>query len=126
MWLGKSGKSEGLTRPHSLFTPLQELKSRSPSHFETSILTDSLLYNQGVARELFSVCKREKCPSFQNKYSSILKCFYMYKNKQFFLTTEVNEITAKYWNTLEMYNFEVETIPEITRAHLLVYIVQVS
>lgn len=38
----------------------------------------------------------------------------------------MNEITAKYWNTLEMYNFEVETIPEITRAHLLVYIVQVS
>lgn len=85
LWLGKSGNSEGLTRPHSPFTPVKEHKSRSPSHFETSILTDSLLYNRGVVRELFSVCKREKCPSFQNKYSSILKCFYMYKNKLNFL-----------------------------------------
>lgn len=66
LWLGKSGKSEGLTRPHSLFTPLKEPKSRSPSHFETSIFTDSLLYNQGVVRELSSqFAKRKNVPLFR-------------------------------------------------------------
>lgn len=34
-------------------------------------------------------------------------------------------LLQKYWNTLEMYNFEMETIPEITRALILVYIVQI-
>lgn len=34
-------------------------------------------------------------------------------------------LLQKYWNTLDMHNFEMETIPEITRAHILVYIVQI-
>lgn len=43
LWLGEAGKPEELTRPHSRSTPLKGPEFRSLSHFELSVLTDSLL-----------------------------------------------------------------------------------
>lgn len=60
-------------------------------------------------------------PSIWNRYFSHIKIMFFF----FFFTTKVNEITAKYQNTTELYNFEMETILEITSVHTLLYIVQI-
>lgn len=96
LWLAKTDKPVELTRPHSLSTALKGRESRSPSHLEPSVLTNSLLQNRGVVRELFLACKREKKFLFPKQVFLYLKQFSSHIKIIFFITTKVNEITAKY------------------------------